>query len=181
MSPNKTPTPLNSEELSALKQAFSLYDRNNDGAIASEEFAEILKSLGIASQKDQIQSIILAVDSNKDGLIDFDEFVVAMTRHMPPEEVKGGPLSRSIANSRSSTMREPSFHEEDELKEVFKAFDKNQDGMISYDELEEVMTKLGEKLSASDIKNMMDDADINKDGFIDFEEFKNMMPKDEAQ
>ena len=70
-----------------------------------------------------------------------------------------------------------SFYEDEELKQCFHAFDKNGDGYISINELEEVMSRLGEKLSQQDLKDMMDDADANKDGLIDFKEFKKLMPK----
>ncbi|KAI7884596.1 EF-hand [Lichtheimia hyalospora FSU 10163] len=68
-------------------------------------------------------------------------------------------------------------HPESDLLDCFKAFDRNGDNLISRDELQHVMTNLGEQLSPNDITAMMKEADTNGDGFIDFEEFKRLLPE----
>ena len=50
-------------------------------------------------------------------------------------------------------------------------FDKDGNGLISRDELRDVMTQLGEKMSEDDIDEMIEDADKNGDGMINYEEF----------
>ncbi|KAI8140106.1 calmodulin-like protein [Fennellomyces sp. T-0311] len=162
------------EELETLKQAFSLYDRDGDGGITVKEFGDILKSLNVGSTAEEIESIVKSVDRNHDGRIDFDEFVVAMTRHLPPPQDHP---KRAQTYPPITKGKRLSFYEDDELKQCFHAFDKNGDGYISLNELEEVMSRLGEKLSQQELKDMMDDADTNKDGQIDFKEFKKLMPQ----
>ncbi|KAG2216647.1 hypothetical protein INT45_010787 [Circinella minor] len=169
------------EELNSLKQAFSLYDRDSDGGITVKEFGDILKSLNVNGSTEEIESIVKAVDSNRDGCIDFNEFVVAMTRHLPPptqqqQKVKGNPKRSETFPPGGNKNKRFSSHEDDELKQCFHAFDKNGDGFISINELEEVMNKLGEKLTQQELKDMMDDADTNHDGMIDFKEFKRLIP-----
>lgn len=152
--------------------AFKLYDRDGDGGITASEFGSILKSLNVATHPKEIESIVASVDSNKDGSIDFDEFVVAMTKHMP-----GQPRQRQCRRGSSARV---SFHEDDELLQCFQAFDKNNDGYISQKELEEVMSRLGENLTPQEIVDMMTEADTNKDGQIDFKEFKKLWPPAQA-
>ena len=60
---------------------------------------------------------------------------------------------------------------EDEIRQAFKVFDKDGNGFITADELAIVMANLGEKLSPSELKEMMKEADSNGDGKIDYEEF----------
>ncbi|KAJ8658164.1 hypothetical protein O0I10_006171 [Lichtheimia ornata] len=166
---------LNAEERESLKQAFSLYDRDGDGTIAANEFADILKSLNVGANDKDISEIIQSVDRNKDGRVDFEEFVHAMTRHLgedkksrqqqPPQRSQSYPPSKRC-----------SFHEDDELEQCFKAFDKNGDGYISIQELKEVMTRLGENLNEHELKEMMEEADTNHDGQIDYKEFKKLIP-----
>lgn len=50
-----------------------------------------------------------------------------------------------------------------------KVFDKNGDGFITASELRQVMSKLGENLSDSDVEDMFSEADLNKDGKIDYQ------------
>ncbi|KAI8391189.1 uncharacterized protein BYT42DRAFT_555980 [Radiomyces spectabilis] len=176
---------INKDELASLKEAFQLYDHDKDGSITLEEFENILKSLGVASDEKHLKSLVQAIDKNKDDVIDFDEFVSAMDKLMPKDD-EGQSQDENLRKTKSYpptdnrhksfNNQRMSYHEEDELMECFKAFDKNQDGQISRKELEEVLNKLGEKLSPDEIKNMMEDADTNKDGYIDFEEFKKIIP-----
>ncbi|KAI9265004.1 putative calmodulin [Phascolomyces articulosus] len=169
------------EELDSLKQAFSLYDRDGDGGITVKEFGDILKSLNVNGTVEEIESIVKSVDSNRDGRIDFNEFVVAMTRHLPPptpqqqQDPQGTP-KRSQTYPPTNNKRTSGGYEDNELKQCFHAFDKNGDGFISINELEEVMNKLGERLTQQELKDMMEDADTNRDGMIDFKEFKRLMP-----
>ncbi|KAI7872740.1 hypothetical protein BDF14DRAFT_1877219 [Spinellus fusiger] len=167
---------ISKEELEELKQAFQLYDSSNAGAISIDGFASILKSLGIATQPEQIQSIVHSVDKNKDDKIDFNEFVEAMTRYIPKTNTSQRQNSTTSNTDSSNKSRSTSFHDEEELLQVFKAFDKNQDGRISENELTQVMIQLGENARTCDIRSMMDEADLNKDGYIDFDEFKKLMP-----
>ena len=59
-------------------------------------------------------------------------------------------------------------NQEEELKQKFKLFDKDGNGLIDRDELRDVMIELGEKLSEEDIEEMIQDADKNGDGLIDY-------------
>ena len=61
------------------------------------------------------------------------------------------------------------------MKERFKLFDQDGNGLISKDELRVVMQQLGEKLSEEDIEEMISDADTNGDGQIDYNEFVKYM------
>merc|ERR1712157_175315 len=78
---------------------------------------------------------------------DFNEFVMMMDRRM------------SINSQRA------------EIEQTFKVFDKNGDGKITFDELKEVLTQLGEEVTDKDVMDMIKEADLNGDGAIDFEEF----------
>lgn len=98
-----------------------------------------------------------------------------MARHLPLSQKQPPPKSRTYPPSLNDS-KHISVHEEDELLECFRAFDKNNDGFISRQELEEVMSRLGENLSPQEISDMMNEADTNKDGQIDFKEFKKLIP-----
>ena len=61
-----------------------------------------------------------------------------------------------------------------------RAFDRDNDGSISKDELREAMTRYGQTFSAAECDEMFRDADANGDGSIDFEEFLGMMMEEQV-
>ncbi|KAI8549402.1 hypothetical protein RHMOL_Rhmol06G0022000 [Rhododendron molle] len=57
------------------------------------------------------------------------------------------------------------------LKQTFKNMDTDGSGSITYEELKAGLTKLGSKLTESEITALMDAADVDKSGTIDYLEF----------
>ncbi|KAI6693319.1 hypothetical protein NL676_021029 [Syzygium grande] len=64
---------------------------------------------------------------------------------------------------------------EEEHKEAFKVFDKDQNGHISPSELRNVVINLGEKLTEEEVQQMISEADLDGDGQVYFEEFVKLM------
>lgn len=107
-----------------------------------------MHSLGEATTDAEIEAIMKGVDANKDGTIDFDEFLSLMSRR---SKVTGAEM------------------EEDELRHVFKVFDKDGNGTINLEELKTVMRNLGERLSDEECRLMIKAADADGNGVIDFD------------
>jgi calmodulin len=115
-----------------------------------------MKSLGQAPTEAEVADMIHDVDENGDGEIDFQEFLVMM--------------SRKLGDGAQSSQ-------EDELRQAFKVFDKDGNGTIDVAELKLVMQQLGEPLNDQQLADMMKEADLNGDGQIDFQEFCKLMGK----
>lgn len=79
------------------------------------------------------------------GTIDFPEFLTMMARKMRDSDT------------------------EEELREAFRVFDKDENGYISAAELHHVMTNLGEKLTEEEVDEMIREADIDGDGQVNYE------------
>ena len=141
--------PLSEERLSEFKKAFDLFDRNNNGSIEKDELGEVMESLGLDHDEHQLEEMMKAVDTNKNKVIDFEEFVNLM--NVPPE------------------------CSQEEIIEAFKVFDQNGDGYVTRDELKKVMEGLGEKLSEQEVEEMIKEVDIDGDGKINYQEFVVMM------
>nr|GMD01628.1 calcium-dependent protein kinase 1 [Ipomoea batatas] len=57
------------------------------------------------------------------------------------------------------------------LKEMFKSIDTDDSGTITYEELKAGLTKMGTKLSESEVRQLMEAADVDGNGTIDYLEF----------
>ncbi|KAJ7942882.1 Calcium-binding protein [Quillaja saponaria] len=66
------------EVLENLKDAFSVFDIDGNGSITAEELNMVLKSLGDECSVAECRKMISGVDSDGDGMIDFEEFKVMM-------------------------------------------------------------------------------------------------------
>ena len=78
------------------------------------------------------------------GTIDFEEFLQMMAKKMKDTDT------------------------EEEMKEAFKVFDRDNNGFISAQELRLVMANLGEKLTDEEVEEMIKEADMNGDGQVDY-------------
>jgi len=69
----------NEEELDELREAFDYNDRDNDGRIQIDEFAAMLDELEADMSRRDVEIGFKDIDTNDDGLVDFDEFVTWWT------------------------------------------------------------------------------------------------------
>ncbi|KAK9162179.1 hypothetical protein Syun_003081 [Stephania yunnanensis] len=60
------------------------------------------------------------------------------------------------------------------LMEAFRAFDADNDGLITASQLSELMASLGHAVAGQDVKAMMQKAEKNQDGLLGFREFLKM-------
>ena len=139
------------EKETEYREAFAMFDKNGDGTITITELGSVMKSLGNNPTDTELQDMINEVDADGNGKLEFLEFCNLMDRQ-----------TKDIS-------------QEDELRERFKLFDKDGNGLIDRDELAIALQQLGEKLSEEEIDEMLEDCDTNGDGQIDFEEFMRYM------
>ena len=66
---------LTSEELEAIKAAFTQYDQNGDGTISATEFQTLSEDLGEKLEGNELDEAVRALDKDKSGVIEFEEFL----------------------------------------------------------------------------------------------------------
>ncbi|KAG6647147.1 hypothetical protein I3843_07G057400 [Carya illinoinensis] len=142
---------LDDEELADLKDQFAAIDVDKNGSISLEEMRHALaKDLPWKLKDSGVLEILQAIDSNTDGLVDFNEFVAATLHvHQMEEHDSEKWQQRSQA--------------------AFEKFDIDKDGFITPEEL-----RLHTGLRGS-IDPLLDEADIDRDGKISLSEFRRLL------
>jgi len=78
-------------------------------------------------------------------------------------------MSRRLAATASDDDESKQRRREAELRQAFRVFDIDGDGLIDAQELRQTMANLGESLSDHDVHAMIREADRNGDGKVDFD------------
>lgn len=138
---------LTEEQVAELREAFSAHDRDGDGRITLEELRQALERLDEEPMDEELKALMVKADADGNQTIDLAEFLAFMSRRVR----QAGP--------------------EAELREAFDAFDRNRDGLVSIDELLQVMGMLGEEMTREEAEASLRRADSDGDGQLSYEEF----------
>lgn len=142
---------MDEDQINECKKAFILHDVNGDGTINTKELAAVIHTLGRYTNDADLQLMIKDADPEDNGTIDLKSFLKMM----------------------KSQFR--AFESDDELRALFRVFDKDGNGFISAAELRHVMASLGEKLTDLEIDEMIVEGDVDGDGQVNFEDFVQMV------
>ncbi len=110
--------------------------------------------------------VFIQVDDNSNGELEFDEFVLIMAKIMRQLQQES-----AISSSSNSSV----CSAEEELTEAFRCIDRDRRGIITKAKMKKFIERLGEKLSETEIDEMMELADKDNDGVINFRDFEQMM------
>ncbi len=149
------PHGLSPQQISQLKEAFSLFDKDNDGNISPSELQSMLRALGISPiTSSELESLLLDANTSNSGAIDFVEFmhyIGRMTRKLSDAEI---------------------------CSEAWRMIDIHDQGWVSSKELVKVLEAVGEKVSEEEaremIKRVCHDDSGEKMGWEEFEELMKM-------
>ena len=142
---------ISDEQRKELQDVFDQFDKDKDGKISGKELQNAMISMGQNPTEEEINEMMNEVDLNRDGKIDFDEFMILMSKSSPDTQT------------------------EDEVINAFRVFDKEGNGLISSVELKHIMMSIGDKMPEEEADEMVNEADIDEDGMINYEEFVRMM------
>jgi len=138
--------------------AFKRFDSNCDGAISQQELVEGMKATGISFTSAEVKAIFILADVNEDGEVNYTEFVSALF----PSAADGlAKLKNSLKNIGS-------------VRDIFKKFDADGDGEISFAELKSGAKSLGE-FSEGELSAVFAMGDVDNDGRVSFSEFARMI------
>lgn len=136
---------LSDAQISAMKEAFTLFDTDGDGKIAPSELGILMRSLGGNPTQAQLKSII--AEEKLTSSFDFNRFIDLMSKHLKPE-----PFDR-------------------QLRDAFKVIDKDGTGYVVVADLKHILTSIGEKLEPAEFDEWIREIDVGSDGKIKYEDF----------
>ena len=115
-----------------------------------------MRAMGQNPTEDELNSLVMEVDLDGNGTIEFPEFLEMMK--LKAREVDQGAELRYDRNIRRSIATSVN-------REAFKIFDGDQDGFISTKELKKVASMLGTMLTKEEVEEFMDQADLVNNDF----------------
>jgi Ca2+-binding EF-hand superfamily protein len=127
---------INDEEKNKIKEAFALFDQNDDGILTKDELITLLRSLGKYVTENDVDNLIRNVNT-----IDIANFMIILNKIAPKDTQQN-------------------------LQEAFEIFDSENNGYINVPEFRHILTNLGEKLTNDEIDNIIIQLDINNEGKI---------------
>jgi len=152
---------------SYLQRLFKIGDRNGDGVLSPSEFESLLRKSGFKFDDATIHRIMNVVDTNHDGVIQYDEFVPAIMALLRSK----AEAPSSMPSSMPAISSVPASQLELYMQRLFKIGDKDGNGVLDALEFRDLLRKSGFNLDDTFINRIMSAADTNRDGVIQFSEF----------
>lgn len=151
---NKKPkNKLTDEQKQEIKEAFDLFDTDGLGKIDAKELKVAMRALGFETTKEEIRKIIIDMDREGNGTIEYQDFLDLMTIKMQE--------------------RDPV----EEMRKAFRLFIDDDSNKINIRHLRRVAKDLGENMTDEELQEMIDEADRDGDGEISEEDFIRIMTK----
>jgi len=153
-----------------VEKFFKDMDIDRSGDISNLEFINAIRKLNLGLSLKEIEELILYCDSNQDGKISFQEFVIKFA----PQEAETRLFDRS--KNKLKRLKDNIYSYMLSPKDAFLTFNQDRTGRLTYDQFTQMVTKLSQ-LAREDvpsfplIKDMFDFIDIRRVGIIDQNEW----------
>merc|ERR1711915_580458 len=122
---------LSEEQLDEIREAFSLFDGDQSGAIDVRELKAAMRALGFEVKNEELKKMVADVDNDGNGTIEFGEFLEMMTGKMGEKDTR------------------------EDIEKVFKLFDDDNTNKISLRNLRRVAQEPGENIDEEELQDMI--------------------------
>lgn len=124
------------------KEAFSLFDKDNDGKLSRAEFIKIIENLGIEGARKKAEAMLGEVGAG--DFINFETF-----RQM------------FIIRCKLPFKRK-------EIEDAFSAFDVDKSGKILEQELRQIFTNMNAQIESAELDRLVQDCEPDASGMLDY-------------
>eukprot|EP01010_Urceolus_cornutus_P005075 NODE_858_length_1275_cov_203.683524_g653_i0.p1 GENE.NODE_858_length_1275_cov_203.683524_g653_i0~~NODE_858_length_1275_cov_203.683524_g653_i0.p1 ORF type:complete len:366 (-),score=65.93 NODE_858_length_1275_cov_203.683524_g653_i0:91-1188(-) len=147
------------EEYDRAYAMFMTFDTDDSGQIDRAELIKLCENLGYPSEPGDIDAAFRSVDTNRDGILDFHEFISYLhaRRHRPE-------LSFNLSQMAYEALR-MQFH----------AYDVDKDGRLTLQELTGLCQSMHYPCEPTEMHRMFYEMDTDRNGSLDMEEFLQWM------
>jgi centrin-1 len=147
---------LNTEDWDELKQTFEVFDEDGSGTIDPVEINKVLEELGLDKRNPFILKLIEGL-KEKNKPIGFDEFVDIIASRVGETKTKDG------------------------LRRVFALYDKDENGIIDFEEFKIVSKQVRDGINDDDLLELLHSTHVNQktasNEGVSFEEFYSIVSK----
>ncbi|XP_035013077.1 calmodulin-like protein 4 isoform X1 [Hippoglossus stenolepis] len=148
---------LTQDQINEFKECFSLYDCQRRGKIKAQELITVMRCLGSNPTPPEVQRHLLSHNIGQGGELDFSTFLSVMHRQLQQEAP------------------------EQEILQALKMADKEHKGFVLATELRATLTGLGEKLTNTEVDELLKEAGVGADGRVHCEQFAKAVTRSSAK
>ena len=143
-----------------IRQLFEYFDTDKSGVLDENEIRQALRAYNFAGTEKDIRDMVVKMDRNRDGKIQYSEFKAVMEEKILAEN-----------RTQEEEMRV--------IRQKFMEADYDKVGYLTPQQLTGALQKMGMSVPEGDLKAVIDLADSNKDGKIDIDEFMMLITTDD--
>ena len=133
-------------ELEKFKQAFIFFDRDGDGTMSCDDVCLAMRAMGALVTEKEVKNLLKKYDPDVTGTIDVNDFIACMAEVLHKDD------------------------SEQEIRNGFSVFDKDDTGMLPVEEMRHVLTRIGDPLNQEEVNNFLNILDVHGDGFVRLDE-----------
>ncbi|XP_065197892.1 EF-hand calcium-binding domain-containing protein 6-like [Sycon ciliatum] len=154
-----------------LSELFLEIDTNKDGTISPQELREFLQENYLNSSDANFQRLWQLCDINRDGMIQFSEFLSAMGLELNPGDVQG--VSQQIAGA---STQQAAKHSEDQRKKMLAISEKSgEQAMVNYQQWQRAKRTLSQRVDSGHLKAAFEAFDGDHDGQLSAHQLAEML------
>ena len=146
---------LTDTQIEEFREVFNIFDADKNGSICPKELGIVMRALGTNPTEAELKEMMEDADNNGNGVIEFEEFLGLMTVMMNKvdEDKKEENILQAFEvfdKDRDGYISVPELKEffhsigemtmtDEDVKEMIRAVDKNNDGKLDYFEFKAMM------------------------------------------
>ena len=142
---------LTDQQIIEFREAFQAFDKDGNGSITTRELGTVMRSLGQNLSEAEIKEMIDIVDEDKNGTIDFQEFLNLMERKMKI------------------------IDKEEELLEAFNVLDRDGSGKISKYQLRNIIMSTESGITEQEVEEFIKTIGMDEEGNIYLKDFVDVL------